>query len=243
MQFSLRNKNIQNTSKTIDSRKFKAPMKTLKTWRDHGPREFMMRGTHETCARTSFSLIVYIVNIRGISMPSSLPSVSLVRKEPEPLNARSEPSVVVYLHNLWGSKNAKKLISRPRHRLPPQSLHLSASSLVYIHLLHTTFVPFFTSSVSSSSFARVCPRPFRRGLLRSLGALSRLFPEVRINFYLVCGVRNLFRDAPSLSLSLFDFFLSMDVIVLLRLYNVLARGSHKSRRRLAYSSSSNTDVF
>lgn len=184
-------------------RKSKAPMKTLKTWRDREPREFMMRGTHETCARTSFSFVVYTVSIRGLSVPPLAP-FSLARKEPEPLNARGEPSVVVYLHNLWGSKNAKKLISRPRHRLPPSSLRLPASSLVYT--CSTPRSSPFTPSAASSSFARVCPRPFRPGLPRSLEALSRLFPEVRINFYLVCGVRNLFRDAPSLSHSLFDFF-------------------------------------
>lgn len=138
--------------------------------------------------------------------PPSLFSVSLARKEPEPLNARGEPSVVVYLHNLWGSKNAKKLISRPRHR-PPSSLRLPASSLVYT--CSTPRSSPSTSSASSSSFARVCPRPFRPGLLRSLGALSRLFPEVRINFYLVCGVRNLFRDAPFLSHSFRFFFPSI----------------------------------
>lgn len=61
----------------------------------------MMRETHETCARTSFSLIVYYTRIRGtLCVLLSLLYVSLARKEPEPLNARGEPSVVVYLHNL-----------------------------------------------------------------------------------------------------------------------------------------------
>lgn len=130
--------------------------------------------------------------------PSRL-SVSFAWKEP--LNARGESSVVVYLHNLWGSKNAKKLISRPRHR-PSPSLRLPASSLVYTcSIPHSS--PFITST--TSSFTRVCPRPFRLGLPRSLGALSQLFPEVHINFYFVCGVRNLFRVL-SLSFSLFDFF-------------------------------------
>lgn len=173
----------------------------LKIQHDHKLREFI-RETHETYAR-SFSCIVYIMNIRGLFVSPSLLSVSFAWKEP--LNARGESSVVVYLHNLWGSKNAKKLISRPRHR-PSPSLRLPASSLVY-----TCFIPHsspFTTSTTSSSFARVCPRPFRPGLLRSLGALSQLFPEVRINFYFV-----LWRPQPlprrplSISLSLFDFFL------------------------------------
>lgn len=160
--------------------------------------------------RNSWNMRAYFFFVRRIyreytrAFRAPLAPFSLARKEPEPLNARGEPSVVVYLHNLWGSKNAKKLISRPRHRLPPSSLRLPASSLVYT--CSTPRSSPFTPSAASSSFARVCPRPFRPGLPRSLEALSRLFPEVRINFYLVCGVRNLFRDVPSLSHSLFDFF-------------------------------------
>lgn len=145
--------------------------------------------------------------------PLSAPfPVSLGRKEAEPFNARGEPSVVVYLHNLWGSKNAKKLISRPRsHRFAVASPRLSSSFQSRLHLL-TTFVSFHrdltpsSSSSSSSSFARVCPSAISPGstsFLRSF--VSRLFPQVRINFYLVCGIRNLFRDI--LSLLVFFFLI------------------------------------
>lgn len=116
-------------------------------------------------------------------------------KEAKPFNARGEPSVVVYLHNLWGSKNAKKLISRPRSHRPGSSSFQSR-----LHLLSAPRSPPSnaipsSSSSSSSSFARVCLSALSPGsssYLRSF--VSRLFPQVRINFYLVCGVRNLFRD-------------------------------------------------
>lgn len=212
-------------------------MKTLKTAWSRAKRVHDKRNSWNMRVYFFFVLRIYREYTWALRAPPSLLSVPLAWKEP--LNARGEPSVVVYLHNLWGSKNAKKLISRPRHR-PPPSLRLPASSLVYTcSTLRSS--PFTTSTTSSSfalgPFARVFPVPWKLCPGSSLkfalistsfvasatsSATSPLYPSPFSIFFSAAHGRR----SPCC-----DFIMSWQEV------------SHKSRCRLAFSSSSDAGVF
>lgn len=119
----------------------------------------------------------------------------------------------------------------------------SSSFQSRLHLLHTTFVPFHhfqprrpLREFALGPFARVFPVPWEL-----CPGSSLKFALISTSF--VASATSLPRRP--LSIFLFSIFFSAvhGIVALLRLYNVLAGGSHKFRRRLAFSSSADADVF
>lgn len=190
--------------------------------------------------RSSYIPWVYAGSLRALPL---LAPVCPARLEREPLNARGEPSVVVYLHNLWGSKNAKKLISRPRHRPPPPSLRLPASSLVYTCSTPRPLSPLPPRRHPLREFAlgpfawvfpvpwELCPSSSLKFALISTSFVASATSSATSPLYLSPSFRFFFSPTSTASSPCCDFIMSWQEV------------SHKSRRRLAFSSSSNADVF
>lgn len=111
--------------------------------------------------------------------------------------AAALPPPCIYVHNLWGSKNAKKLISRPHHRRLFVFQFPVLFSAPAVHHVHPPL---------RLVLCGILPSALSPGPHRSLVPLSRLLAKVHINFYLVCyNIHNILHDILSLSLVFISF--------------------------------------